>query len=268
MDRGRGHEKTTPTPTGDSFTANASRMKKQEAINLGQQIRRRLQENQREEAFRLLLPVLSSRIPFPRLEDIGRTMALPRYADILPFLDLIAATCSEGGWVIIASALQGYLSEELEPVFSRTRRYIVLADAWYACDIFGERIPGPALLTRFVPSLHLLEAWREDTNPWIRRTVGVAVHFWAKRTHGQANFVPQAQALLQFLEPLFAERDTKALKGIGWGLKTMGRYYPEITSRWLEEQTRHGSRKPSALMLRKATAYLPPHLRQRIQGKR
>ncbi len=240
-------------------------MRKREAVELGSAVRAYVEQGLEDEAFGLLAPVLSRRIPFPHLEHIGRAMALDDLEEMAPFLDRIAASRSEGGWVIIAAALQRYLPERPEAVFRRTRAYIIQADVWYACDIFGERIPGIALLQAFDRSLALLAPWRDDANPWVRRTVGVAVHTWAKRTRGAPDALPQAQILLQFLEPLLEERDTRALKGIGWGLKTLGRYYPELTARWLEAQLHQGKR-PRALMVRKAVTYLPSPLRARFDA--
>ena len=238
-------------------------MRKQDAIELGAAVHVYLEQGLEDEAFGLLLPVLGQRISFPRLENIGKAMATDNLGVIEPFLDRIAATQSEGGWVIIAAALQRYLPERLEYVFRRTRDFIIQANVWYACDIFGERIPGTALLQAFDRSLALLAHWREDANPWVRRTVGIAVHYWAKRTKGELRYLSQAHILLQFLEPLLEERDTRALKGIGWGLKTMGRYYPELTARWLEAQLRQG-KQPRTLMVQKTVTYLPHHLRERF----
>ncbi|HEX9616936.1 MAG TPA: hypothetical protein VGA03_05930 [Anaerolineales bacterium] len=41
--------------------------------------------------------------------------------------------------------------------------------------------------------------------------------------------------MLDFLAPLFSERETEAVKGVGWGLKTLGRHYPDLVSDWLVE---------------------------------
>ena len=94
-----------------------------------------------------------------------------------------------------------------EGAFARCRAFIVAAGVWYATDILGERVPGPGLVAHFPPALEQLSPWREDGNRWVRRTVGISVHFWAKRSRGRADYAPQAEALLAFLEPLFADLD-------------------------------------------------------------
>ncbi len=62
---------------------------------------------------------------------------------------------------------------------------------------------------------------------------------------------------------MFEEHDIDAIKGVGWGLKTLGKYYPDLVAEWLTGvvQRRTDYR---ALMLRKAMTYLPPRQRARI----
>jgi 3-methyladenine DNA glycosylase AlkD len=153
-----------------------------------------------------------------------------------------------------------------EGAFARCRAFIVAADAWYATDILGERVPGPGLVTHFEPALMQFSPWREDGNRWVRRTVGVSVHFWAKRSRGRAERVPQAQALLNLLEPMFTEWDMDVVKGVGWGLKTLGRYYPDLLADWLAQQVVPGRQRHRTLMLRKALTYLSAEQRARATG--
>jgi hypothetical protein len=95
--------------------------------------------------------------------------------------------------------------------------------------------------------------------------VGVAIHFWAKRSRRAPELAPRAKALLDFLEPMFEEWEMDAVKGVGWGLKTLGRYYPGLLADWLVEQVVHQRRRHRALMLRKAVTYLPDEQRERLQ---
>jgi hypothetical protein len=122
------------------------------------------------------------------------------------------------------------------------------------------------LVSDFDAALALLAPWCGDENRWVRRTVGVAVHFWAKRSRGAPELSAQAEALLAFLEPMFEEWQMDAVKGVGWGLKTLGRHYPELMTDWLEEQVVRQQRRHRALMLRKAATYLSDEQRARITG--
>jgi hypothetical protein len=53
---------------------------------------------------------------------------------------------------------------------------------------------------------------------------------------------------------MFGEWDIKAAKGVGWGLKTIGKYYPEKLIAWLPSRL---VRKHRALVRNKAFSYLP-----------
>ena len=133
----------------------------------------------------------------------------------------------------------------------KSRQFILTADAWYACDIFGERVTGPALLSDFDQTIALLSPWRYDDSHWIRRVVGVAAHFWAKRTRGEEAHQQQAGILLDFLGPMFEERAIQAAKGVGWGYKTIGRYYPKTACEWLTHALSVEKRRPMAVVKRK-----------------
>ena len=137
---------------------------------------------------------------------------------------------------------------------------------WYGTDILGERVPGPALVANLTPTLALLAPWREDANRWVRRSVGVAVHFWAKRSRGRAEHAAQAETLLAFVEPMFEEWEIDAVKGVGWGLKTLGRHYPDLVADWLAQHLVQRQRRHRKLTLRKALTFLSDEQRARAMG--
>ena len=209
---------------------------------------------------RRLEPVLAEKTPFRLLDLCGQ--ALGRAAEVTPenltgLLDALAATQAIGAWPLIGSALAAaYLPHDLSRAFAEARRYIVQAGVWHATDAIGERVLGEGLRADFNTALSLLEDWRAETSLWLRRAVGVAVHLYAKRERDRPE---QAARLLDLLEPLFDERDTYALKGVGWGLKTIGKFYPDLLVPWLREQV--ATKKPRKLMVRKAVTYLPDEVK-------
>ena len=238
-------------------------MNAREATELGQRIAVLVETGNPEGAYGLLAPVLAERTPFRLLGRIGEAVGAGPLKTVNAFLDHIAAQKTEGGWVVIGSALGQQLGRDPAGAFAQSRTFIIAADVWYGADILGERVPGPALVSDFRPSLTLLAPWREDANRWVRRTVGVAVHFWAKRSRGAAEHAAQADALLGFLAPMFDEWEMDVVKGVGWGLKTLGRHYPDLVAGWLAQQV---GRRHRALMLRKATAYISEDQRSRVAG--
>ncbi|MFC2023233.1 DNA alkylation repair protein [Chloroflexota bacterium] len=234
-----------------------------EADELGARIAALVQSDEPEEAYALLAPVLAQRTPFRLLDRVGKVVGAGGLAPTNAFLERVLSEGSMGGWVIIGSALGQQLGRDLSGAFNRCRAHIIAGDVWYSTDILGERAPGPALVDDFEGALALLAPWREDENRWVRRAVGVSVHFWAKRSPGAPELNRQAAALLELLEPMFGEWDMDAVKGVGWGLKTLGRTYPEILTDWLAEQVVHRGRRHRALMARKATTYLSDEQRIR-----
>lgn len=241
-------------------------MNSRQADKLGKQVASLVQTGPPEAAYALLSPILARRTPFRLLGRIGEAVGAGPLPAVNAFLEQIAAAKIEGGWVVIGTALGRQLTRDPAGAFARCRAFVIAADIWYGADILGERVPGPALVADFRPSLGLLSPWREDENRWLRRTIGVTVHFWAKRSRGAAEHTAQAEALLAFLEPMFEEWDMDAAKGVGWGLKTLGRYYPDSVADWLAQQVVQRRRRHRALMLRKALTHLSDEQRARATG--
>lgn len=232
-------------------------MKAKDADELAERVSSAIRSGQTSQACSLLKPILAERTPFRTLDRIGERIGRNPFDMLNPFLDLISKAGTMGGWVIIGSALKIGLDQDLEEAFERCRAKIINADAWYGADILGERVPGPALFSYFEPALNVLAPWRQDPNRWVRRSVGVSVHFWAKRSRGSVDLIPRAEALLALLEPMFEEWDIDAVKGIGWGLKTVGKYYPDQVSNWLNVQVLQRQRRHRRPMVTKALTYLP-----------
>jgi 3-methyladenine DNA glycosylase AlkD len=241
-------------------------MKTREARELGARLAPLVRSGQIHKAYTLLAPALRAHTKFDLLRLIAEPIGAEPLEPVNAFLARIAADKTEGGWVVIGKALEGQLTRDMPWAFARCRDYIATADVWYAADILGEGLAGEALVAHFEPALPMLLPWREDANRWVRRAVGVGTHFWAKRSEGAPERAPQAQKLLNLLEPLFEEREMDAVKGIGWGLKTLGRNYPDLATDWLVEQVVRRERPHRALMLRKAMSGLSDAQRTRIVG--
>jgi 3-methyladenine DNA glycosylase AlkD len=236
-------------------------MNSQEADNLAVVLAGYLAVGNVPESYAALKPVLDQRTPFRFLDRIASTAGSGPWTASITLLDRISVGGTEGGWVIIGNMLRQHYPSQPAAVFATCRRYMVAADTWYGADILGERVPGPALVGDFEHALPLLAPWRDDANRWVRRSVGVAVHYWAKRSRGDEALAPQAERLLSFLAPVFYEREMDAVKGLGWGLKTLGKHYPRLLIPWLMDRSGRPCRR---LMLRKALTHLPDEQRDQI----
>lgn len=242
-------------------------MKLKEAREFGTQLATLVHAGGIAKAMALLNPILAQRVKFPLLGEIGKKIGEGPIKTTNAILPHIAATKAEGGWPIIGMALNAQLDRDLKGAIERCHGFIIEGDVWYCADILGERVPGPGLFNHFEPVLNILKVWREDENRWVRRTVGIAVHYWAMRTKGAPEKVKQAEQLLNLLKPLFTEREINAVKGIAWGLKTTGKFYPELLTNWLENEIVPAERKHRAIILRKAITYLTPEQRGRVTGE-
>ena len=155
--------------------------------------------------------------------------------------------------MVIGEALVSFLDTDFEAAMQKSREYIIKGATWYVCDIIGERSLGKAVVKHFEKTLLYLKNFLDDENKWVRRSAGVAVHFFAKRVQDDPK---KAKILLELLAPHIEEKQVDVVKGIGWGLKTIGKNYPDVSAPFLVEQLR-AKKKLSKLMMRKALKYLP-----------
>ncbi|MBL7161233.1 MAG: DNA alkylation repair protein [Anaerolineales bacterium] len=237
-------------------------MNMKEATQLAEQISDHVQGGAVELAYALLLPILNQRTRFTYLDRIGGIIGAGSLEGVNNFVARISEDKTEGGWAVIGGALKTQLDRDLRGAFSRAQDYIIAADVWYGADILGERVPGPSLVTHFEEALTLLQFWRDHPNRWVRRAVGVGAHFWAKRSKGNPDLEEDAASLINLLEPMFTEWEMDAVKGVGWGLKTLGRYYPKLMADWLPGQVH---RKHRAIMRNKAMKFLSEEQKMRVK---
>jgi hypothetical protein len=246
-----------------NFNFDGEWMKTQEARDLGERLEGLIRCGEYSIADGLLLPLLNTKTSFAMLDVIGLRLGKAPMESVNIYLESLASRMTMGGWVVIASALRCQMSVDLPGAFQRCDLFTRLSSTWYGVDIFGERVPGPALVIDFDKAVELIKPWRSDPDRWIRRMVGVAVHYWTKQAHGKDQYYEKVNVMLTLLEPMFTERNIDAVKGVGWGLKTLGRYYPSILADWLTIQNR---RPHTDLMMRKAVTFLPDNLKESAMG--
>jgi len=197
-------------------------MKTQEARDKGDRLEYLIGCGDYAKADELLLPLLQSKTSFALLDVIGSRMGSVPLEPVNLYLDALSRHMTMGGWVVIASALRSQLASDLPGAIQRSKAFTRLSSTWYGVDIFGERVPGPALVMDFDRAVELIKPWRSDPDRWIRRMMGVGAHYWAKQAHGKDQYCEEVNLLLELLEPMFSERNIDAVKGVGWGLKTLG----------------------------------------------
>ena len=214
-----------------------------------------------EDALHLLDPLAFRRTKFTILDRVGMRLGQASLGKVifLNALDRMISRGSVGYYVIAGSALAQRLRSNMMICLEKTAQYILIGDDWAKCDSIAERVWGRALVHDFAQAYSYLIKMRTNDNRWIRRAVGVAVHYFAKK---RPTATSELKKLLMLLAPMLVERNRDAIKGIGWGLKTIGKHQPKLVARFLKSHA--GRTCPTNLMLRKAATYLPARTKQEL----
>lgn len=209
-----------------------------------------------KKAVNLLKKVLDIKCPFPKLDLLGRNIGqagLKSSKKYFSAFDQIIAYNTMGSYVVVASALIQFLEIDFEQVMQKTRKYIIKGDVWHVCDNMAERSLGQALVDYFEKTIPWLKNFLKAENVWLPRAVGVAIHFFSKRVKDEP---AKTKKLLDLVKPYIETKQKDIVKGIGWGLKTIGKYHPDILIDFLSRQLK-ARKKLSKLILKKALTYLP-----------
>ncbi|MCL5011200.1 MAG: DNA alkylation repair protein [Patescibacteria group bacterium] len=220
--------------------------------------------NKYREVVKILKPLLDTKCPFIKLDLLGKEIGRAGTSQPQKFFksfDEIIDYNAMGGFVIVGQALIPFLEKDFEAVMQRSREYIIKGNEWYVCDIIGERSLGQALVDYFDKTCSWLKKFLQDENKWVKRSTGIAVHFFSKRVLDEP---VKTEKLLMLIEPYIEEKQRDIVKGIGWGLKTIGRHHPDILVKFLKKQIQV-KKNISKLMIRKALTYLDKDNKLAIQ---
>lgn len=169
--------------------------------------------------------LLAHKVKFPLLEFVAQTLfECLSYEAQLETITGLWGRPEDGSSVVAGKLLQRHLPDHLSRAMAMAVDGIVKGNTWYHCDHLGERVFGHGLLTQFEAVMPLLRRYLRHENSWVRRAVGVAGHYATKK--GLA--APQVQITLELLLTEAATRDYQVQRGIGWGLKTIAKFHPEL----------------------------------------
>jgi hypothetical protein len=175
--------------------------------------------------------LLLKKVKFPLLEIAAKQLSiiLPVESQI-EFLKEMISLKTIGGNVIAGIILQSRLPKHFNESFEYAVDYICFGDEWYVCDIIGERVFGYALLTQPEKTIPVLNKFKKHNNEWIIRSIGVATHYAVKKGL-KKKYVEQMFNIL-----LSMSHTTKfhIKKGVGWAVKTIAKFHPEIVDKYSE----------------------------------
>lgn len=171
--------------------------------------------------------VLKRKVRFPVLEFLTEKLAavIPG-KDQLAFTDAVVALDEIGSYVIAGKMLQLRMEKDFSRSFEKACSYFAQGDEWYVCDIIGERVFGVALLRWPEKTIPVLRKYTQHPDRWVVRSVGIATHYAVKKGLPKP-FVNDMFGLL-LTRANATEFHTK--RGIGWGAKTIAKFYPDIIS--------------------------------------
>ena len=240
-------------------------MNREWARNIAQRCVETIIRGDQEGFWNVLNPVLDAKVPFPLLDEIGKRLGEAGKHDKQRYFrvfDEIVATAKIGGYVIVGQALAAFLETELEASINKAKEVVVAGKEWYVCDIVGERVLGQALVSYFESAVLILERMTSLEEAEVRRSIGVAVNFFAKRRPEDRE---KLGLLLSLLLPLIDDKRVFVVKGVGWGIKTIGKHQPKLVEECLQETLK--TKRISKLMLRKASTYLDEKTKEKLVNR-
>ncbi len=176
--------------------------------------------------------ILNKKVKFPLLELCGTEF----YKEIqkeeqINFCDKVEGLKTEGGNVILGIILQNRLTTHFDESIEKATEYISYANAWYVCDIIGERVYGYSLLTE--PKKTIPEVKRLSKHPinYVVRALGAGVHYAIKKGMDKNNVASVFPILLSMAN----SKDKEIRQGIGWAAKTTAKFHPDIIEHFDEE---------------------------------
>lgn len=176
--------------------------------------------------------ILNKKVRFPLLEYCGYELyQVLSDEELLEFCDGIEGLKTIGGNVLIGILLQLRLSNHFETSLEKTVAYIAMADAWYVCDIIGERVFGHALLHHTENALPIMKDLAQHPSNWVVRSLGAGFHN-AIKWGLDAQFVKQ---LFRILLTLANYTDKEIKQGVGWAAKTTAKFHPKIITYFQEQ---------------------------------
>lgn len=173
--------------------------------------------------------LLKKKVKFPLLEEAANQLfTLVPIESQIDLLRKLISLKTIGGNAIAGKLLQNRLTNYYNESIEVAIEFICFGDEWYVCDIIGERVFGYALLTQPEKTIPVLNKFKKHNNDWIIRSIGVATHYAVKKGL-KKKYVDQ---MFKLLLSLSHTTNFHIKKGVGWGVKTIAKFHPEIVEKY------------------------------------
>lgn len=176
--------------------------------------------------------ILDKKIKFPLLEYCAKELFKKLdLRDQIFFCEEIEKFKTIGGNVLLGILLQSRLALNYEESIRKSVYYISRANAWYVCDIIGERVWGFSLLHYPDKTILIIEKLSSHNSNWVVRSLGAGIHYAVKKGLP----IEKVEKIFPILLSLANASDKEIRQGIGWAAKTIAKFHPIIITIFKEE---------------------------------
>ncbi|XDD49733.1 DNA alkylation repair protein [Leptospira sp. WS92.C1] len=173
--------------------------------------------------------ILQKKVKFPLLEYAAQEIQSKiSETKQIEFTNQIIDLRQMGGYVIAGMILQLRSDKHLDESLGKAVEYMILGNEWYVCDIIGERVMGYSLLKNPKHTIPILKTFIFYDNSWVTRSVGVATHYAVKKGLRKK----YVEEMFRLLLTQSGTKDFHTKKGIGWAVKTIAKFHPDIIQKF------------------------------------
>lgn len=176
--------------------------------------------------------ILDNKVKFPLLEHCAKLLYehLPEEVHIA-FCDKVEELKTIGGNVLLGIILQQRMGKHYRESIDKATEYISMADAWYVCDIIGERVFGVGLLQYTTKTMKEVKRLSGHEANWVVRSLGAGTHYAIKKGLPAEH----VDTLFTLLLSMATTKDKEIKQGVGWAAKTTAKFHPHIIDKYQEQ---------------------------------
>ncbi len=165
--------------------------------------------------------------------------------------DKMAERETDSAYNLTSLIMGGMLPQRMKECFDRSRIYLSDTERWFSSDVYASHVVCEGLKFDFTRAVEYLHDFVNHSSIWVKRCVGIAVHHYARQVRDMPERI---SVLLDLIKNVMGEKDVRVAKGVGWGLRSIGEFYPETLIRFARKN--FARKKVSKLLFRVAVAKL------------
>jgi 3-methyladenine DNA glycosylase AlkD len=235
---------------------------KKEILELSEALQAWYKSGDTTHFYQILDQSLSSKIKFPKLEDLAVLMHdFLNEKEVEMLIQKVIELDHIGSYPFCGKLIQLRIEKNIKHAFKMAAWCIHKGNVWYACDTISERVYGFALLKDFKNAYPLVTQLSQSENFWDRRGVGVATHLAVKWGLPKEESAQLLDLALKHKSATNHEEKT----GIGWGMKTITKFFPEMVK---EKKVIESENLPAWMLTKVKKGFALAELKKMKSGQR